>query len=142
MEPLRRFESPQPGEPRLPERRYVVAADPMPSQPPLAQSSPIRQTPPNTVTYAQIIRPTPQYQNVSVPPQQVENLDFRLQTPSPHVNHLQVIKNGSQTGSGRSSISSGYIDVTPNQTSILRAPTGAIPKNFDSSRPKSPETDF
>lgn len=142
MEPLRRYESP-PGEPRLPERRVVIAADPMPSQPPLAQSSPIRQTPPNTVTYAQIIRPTPKYQNVSIPPQQGDNLDFRLQTPSPsHVNHLQVIKNGSQASSGRSSISSGYIDVTMNQTSIMRAPTGAIPKNFDSSRPKSPETDF
>lgn len=141
MEPLRRFESPQPGGPRVPDRQRAVI-DEIATAQPLAQSSPIRVTPPNTVTYAQIIRPTPQYQNVTIPPTQADNLDFRLQTPSPSMHpqpgHLRVINNESANGSGRSSISSGYIDLTPNQG---RMATGAIPKHHDS-RPKSPETSF
>lgn len=128
MEPLRRYEAPEP-----PHEPQIIQSQP------IAQSSPIRQTPPNTVTYAQIIRPTPQYINVSIPQ---ENLDFRLQTPPPvpQMNQLRVItsNDGSQGESGRSSISSGYIDLTSNQGSVR---AGAIPKN-PNQRPTSPETSF
>jgi hypothetical protein len=86
-------------------------------------------TNPNTVTYAQIMRPspTPQYVNLS------NELDFRLQAP-------QTAATLSQQTSGRSSISSGYIDLTSNLS--RNHPHPPMSNSITNRRPQSPETSF
>lgn len=83
---------------------------------------------PNVVTYAQIVRPSPQYVNLA------NELDFRLQTP-------QSAAALSQQTSGRSSISSGYIDLTSNLSRNQTHPP-PINNSITNRRPQSPETSF
>lgn len=85
---------------------------------------------PNVVTYAQIMRPSPQPQYVNLG----NELDFRLQTPQPNVAASQT--------SGRSSISSGYIDLTNNLSGRNYVPPHVQQPTNINRRPQSPETSF
>lgn len=82
------------------------------------------QPPHNTeVTYAQIRRPV---RDPSPADNESDRFDFRLQTPQGNQDSQATVT------SGRSSISSGYIDLTQNISKNQK-------RNF---RPTSPETSF
>lgn len=85
--------------------------------------------PVDRVTYAQIIRPA----RIELPPVTDEQFDFRLQSPQQTGNSVYA----SALTSGRSSVSSGYIDLTQN----LARPQGPQVRNKNV-RPTSPETSF
>lgn len=85
------------------------------------------------VTYAQIIRVLPTQAQARVPtPDYGERFDFRMQTAQ---NQMNDDNNSIAVTSGRSSISSGYIDLTQN----IARNQNQVPRKV---RPTSPETSF
>ncbi|CRK86316.1 CLUMA_CG000032, isoform A [Clunio marinus] len=85
----------------------------------------------NGVTYAQILRSNQNPNQTLTSDNNSEQFDFRLQTPSQ--TRPQMLIHGEGITSGRSSVSSGYIDLTQNMNQRTQRPVA---------RPTSPETSF